>query len=227
VLVAAGADVDPATAAAIVSWPALEARERAADRVLAATDLRHPVFRAFGPAAANLGQVRFDRTWDITEAGGDVAARFTDGSPAVVERRGASRALVFASDLDSAWNDFPLHPGFVPFVVEAVRYVAGDGWGRREYLVADVPAGIRPVPGTYAAGEDGRRIVVNVDPAESSTPVMQPDEFTRMLRGSDTTAPGVQARRGEVLEARQGLWRYGLMLMLAALVMESVVGRAR
>ena len=35
-----------------------------------------------------------------------------------------------------------------------------------------------------------------------------------------------QAARDEQTESRQSLWRYGLFLMLAALVIESFIGRA-
>ena len=50
------------------------------------TDLRHPIFRPFGPLSANLGQVRFERTWRIRPEGWDIAARFSDGTPALLER---------------------------------------------------------------------------------------------------------------------------------------------
>ena len=225
--VAASEEVDPAAAAEIMDWPGFVVQERTADRVLAATDLRHPIFRPFGPIAANLGQLRFRRAWNVPGSGAEVAARFTDGSAALLERRGRSKILVFASDLDQQWNDFPLHPAFVPFVLEAVRYVAVDGPARREYLVGEAPPGVQPVPGTYVAGEDGRRIVVNVDLRESSTAVMQPEEFAAMLSQGGQTPPGVHSRRAEALEARLNLWRYGLILMLVALVAESAVGRAR
>ena len=36
-----------------------------------------------------------------------------------------SGLALFASDLDRRWNDFPLHPAFVPFAIESVRYVIG------------------------------------------------------------------------------------------------------
>lgn len=226
-LVAGGDEVDASAAAAIAGWQELAATEQPAPRILAATDLRHPVFRSFGPVAANLGQVRFQRAWTVSGGGAEIAARFTDGSPALLERRGRTRTLVFASDLDNGWNDFPLHPAFVPFVLETVKYVAGNGPGRREYLVGDAPPGVPPVPGAYPAGEDGRRVVVNVDPRESATAVMQPDAFESMVTRAAEAPTAARNRRAEALEAQQMLWRYGLILMLAALVAESAIGRAR
>jgi hypothetical protein len=58
----------------------------------------------------------------------------------------AGRAVVFASDLDNKWNDFPLHATFVPFIHEVIRYLSG-GQRSSDYVIAQVPAGVPPVPG--------------------------------------------------------------------------------
>ena len=88
-LIAASADVDPSAVVATMSLARTSRRSNrpAGGAVLAATDLRHPIFRPFGALAANLGQVRFARTWKVRPDGWDVAARFTNGSPALLERR--------------------------------------------------------------------------------------------------------------------------------------------
>ena len=99
---------------------AFSAIEQSGPLTLAATDLRHPIFRPFGALAANLGQVRSDRAWRVSPEGWSIVARFSNGSPALLERAlGAGRVVLFASDLDRQWNDFPLHPAFVPFALEA------------------------------------------------------------------------------------------------------------
>ena len=224
--VAAGVDVEPSALATIMDWRDFAAVEQEdVPMVLAATDLRHPIFRPFGPLAANLGQIRFSRAWRVRGGGWDVAARFTDGSPALLERReGKGRVVLFASDLDRRWNDFPLHSAFVPFALEAVRHITASPEERRDYLVAHVPHGARPEPGAYALPEDGRLVTVNVDVRESATAAVTPDEFRQMVRAIDGPAPPAE-RRAQQSEGRQNLWRYGLLLMLAALVAESVVGR--
>ncbi len=228
-LIAGSPDVDPAVLATMFEWETSirGTVEASAVTALSATDLRHPIFRPFGTLAANLGQVRFDRVWRLGGDGWDVAARFTDGSAALLERReGQGRVVLFASDLDRRWNDFPLHPVFVPFAMEAVRYVAGARDRGRDYLPGSAPEGAEGRPGVYRAKADGRAIAVNVDPRESSTSVVRPEEFTSMIERV-STAPGqaINARVQEV-EARQGYWQYGLLLMLAALVAESFMGRA-
>lgn len=228
VLVAGGPDVESSVLSTVFDWkPALATGEQGeAGVTLAATDLRHPIFRPFGALAANLGQVRFDRAWRIRPDGWDVAARFTDGAPALLERpSGAGRIVLFASDVDRRWNDFPLHAAFVPFVVEAVRYAAGSQDAAADYVVARVPRGTPAEPGIRGVPPRDRPVAVNVDPRESSVARLTPEAFQSMLDKVPAPAPAGEARALQT-ETLQGYWRYGLMLMIAALVAESVVGRA-
>ena len=225
-VVAASPDVDASVMATTMAWPGFTAVEQPADNaVLAATDLRHPIFRPFGALAANLGQVRFTRTWKVRPDGWDVAARLTDGSPALLERReGQGRVLLFVSDVDRRWNDFPLNAAFVPFVIEAVRHAAGLSDLPGEYLIADAPSGTPAEPGVYSTG-DGRRITVNVDPHESATAAITAAEFKAMIASTPAAVSRPPERQARQAEGAQNLWRYGLLLMLAALAAESMAGR--
>jgi hypothetical protein len=212
-----------------MGWSDFSAVEQSADPVvLAATDLRHPIFQPFGALAANLGQVRFTRAWRVRGEGWETIARFTDGTPALLERRQEQgRVVLFASDVDRRWNDFPLNPAFVPFALEAVRHVAVSVDARRDYPVGQAPPGTKAEPGIYPRESDRQRIAVNVDVRESTTARVTPEEFTAMLRQSEPQADAPIERRAQQIEGRQNLWQYGLMLMLGALIAESVVGRAR
>jgi hypothetical protein len=225
-LVFAGGDVEPAVLASIAGASDLRANARQEPLSLSLSDMQHPVFRPFGPLAANLGQIRFDRSWRVVADGWDVAARFTDGTPALVEREvGRGRVLLFASDVDRQWNDFPLHPAFVPFVVEAVQHAAASSTREREYLVGNAPSGVPRSPGIHQTAS-GRTIAVNVDARESRSVRMTSQEFDDMLTRSSEAAPRRQhANAAQHVEARQSLWQYGLVLMLAVLVIESVIGR--
>ena len=59
--VAASADVEEPVLSAALGWEPLGATEMSQAVRLSASDVRHPIFRPFGPFAANLGQVRFER----------------------------------------------------------------------------------------------------------------------------------------------------------------------
>jgi hypothetical protein len=226
--VAGSPEVEPIVLSTTFGWkPALGAAEQQVDSVaLSATDLRHPIVRAFGPLTANLGQIRFARAWRLDESGWDSAARFTDGSAALVERReGRGRVALFASDLDRRWNDFPLNPAYVPFVAETVRYVMVARDTRRDYFVGAAPPGAEAQPGVYRTSGDGRLVAVNVDPRESAIAVMPGSEFSSMIDAVQAAEGGIRDTRARQIEARQNYWQYGLLLMLAALVAESFVGR--
>ena len=227
--IAAAPDVEVSILAEMTGWkPPLTAVEQNGPLTLAATDLRHPIFRPFGALAANLGQVRVDRAWRVSPEGWSVVARFSNGTPALLERAaGQGRVVFFASDVDRRWNDFPLHPAFVPFALETLRYVAGDRRRPREYTVAGAPAQARQVPGVYL-GPDNRSFAVNVDTRESALDRMSPGDFegTVRLSGAGTGTPRGADKQAQQTESHQSYWQYGLVLMIATLVAESVVGRA-
>jgi hypothetical protein len=223
--VAAAADVDPAVLSTLLNWtPPIAPKDLRHAGVLAATDLRHPVLRSFDAVAANLGQVAFDRAWQIdARSGWRVVARYTNGEAALVERTGGpGRVLLFTSDVDRRWNDFPLHASFVPFAQETARYLGAHAPAVAAYLVADVPAGVPPQPGLVESG--GRAIAVNVDPRESRIERVTPSEFQSLVTRTASQARPRAERLAAQTEGQQNYWRYGLMLMLAALVVEAFVG---
>jgi len=112
---------------------------------------------------------------------------------------GKGRLLVFTSDLDNQWNRFPLHPSFVPFAIETARYLT---------------RGRQPHTG-----------VPTVNDGESNPAATSVDEFkngiTRTAR-ADNAAPLTVARE---VEDQQRWWQVGLLVMLAALAGEALVGR--
>ena len=209
----------------------------AAARRLAVVDPRHPVFRPFGDGAGMLGRVRFTRTARVSlpepgdapagAAGGPhVLARFDQGDPALIEYRpGSGRALVFASDLGMDWNDLPRHPGFVPFVQEAVRYLAGPGGLPRDAPLADIPVGLPRVPGVITLPASGRRVAVNVDPRESEPRPLTPDGFLARVGVAPVASGGMPAVDGATREAEQSLWWYVVLAVVVVLVGEAWLGR--
>jgi hypothetical protein len=223
---AAGPDLEVPVIAEMTGWqPPLAAAEQQGPLTLAPTDLRHPVFQPFGALSANLGQVRFDRAWRVAPDGWTIVARFSNGTPALVERAmGKGRVVLLASDVDRRWNDFPLHPSFVPFALETLRYVGGSR-AAHDYLVAEAPAEARHTPGVYRSA-DGRPFAVNVDTRESALEAMTADEFSRQVQRPASGAGQAALQHARQTEAHQSYWQYGLALMIATLIAESVAGRA-
>jgi len=235
-LIAAGLDVDGAVVADVLGSDAplrivTTTDAKPSPRALAPADARHPIFQRFGANASTLGLVQFQQVARVAGAGCQVVARFTTGESALIDcPAGEGRALVLASDLNNRWNDFPLHATFVPFLHEAVKYLAGARPHGGEYFVGDAPAGVAPAPGVVnlpappnAGAGQSRRIAVNVDPRESDPARMSVAEFqsavTRLKEDAASDAR-IEARQQE---DRQHLWQYALALVLMMLAAEGVV----
>lgn len=96
---------------------------------LAFLDRTLPGFELFsGPRSGDFGTARFFRRQHLApEADLDrVLARFEDGGAALLDRKvGDGRVMVWASTLDTYWNDFVLQPVFLPFLHQSVKNLSG------------------------------------------------------------------------------------------------------
>lgn len=84
--------------------------------------------------------VRASRTIPVEASLDDeVLVRLDNDEPFLIERRiGRGRVLLVAGGLENEWNDLPVRPVFVTFVVEAARYLSGAGQVERSFTVGDV-----------------------------------------------------------------------------------------
>ncbi|HKW47383.1 MAG TPA: hypothetical protein VJN70_08055, partial [Gemmatimonadaceae bacterium] len=125
---------------------------------LAWIDYDHPVFDVFNaPRSGDFATARFLRYRRLTvradtstgarrpagvadtASGSHVLARFDDGAPALVEHRvGRGKVLVWASTLDSYWNDLALQPVFLPFVQQVAKYAGRYSGARPWFTVGEV-----------------------------------------------------------------------------------------
>ena len=93
-------------------------------------DVQHPLFSRLrrGGAPVDWGAAVFFRAARVDvpdRSRARVLARFTAGSPAIVEHRvGAGRVVLVASSLHADTTTFPLRVGFVPFVHGLVAHLA-------------------------------------------------------------------------------------------------------
>ena len=145
---------------------------------------------------------------------------------------GAGRALVLATDLNNAWNDFPRRPSYVPFVHEMASYLVGASRRMRDVVVADVPPGVSRVPGPATRPGASHRMVVNVDPRESDpAPIAQAAFLERLDRRSTAGPPPTDSRReatrqdAERQENEQSYWWYALLAAFVVLAAETWLSR--
>lgn len=88
----------------------------------------HPVFAIFrGLHREAILSSQFYGYWKLApKEDAVVLARFSEGDPALIERRwGRGKLFVFASSLDPIWTDFPLRSAYVPFWYRLIEYAAG------------------------------------------------------------------------------------------------------
>ncbi len=112
-----------------VTWGASQEDRDSRALHLVKWEADHPIFTPFSKNAPELADAKFFKISLLgpTTATQDrkVLARFTNGAAALVEASiGAGRTLLFTSTLDRDWNDLPIHPGYLPLVQQAVRYLA-------------------------------------------------------------------------------------------------------
>ena len=98
-------------------------------------ELDSPVFALFQkPGNGSIAVPEFTRRFSfLEEPQSGVLARFHDGEPAILLRTvGLGKVLLVNSSADTAWNDWPRHRIYLPWIQTATRYLA-----RREAEATD------------------------------------------------------------------------------------------
>jgi hypothetical protein len=248
-LLSLGPDVDPGTLADVagvdLGVDATVVTVEGTASTLIVTDTRHPVFRPFAEPASALGDVAIQRYRPVrARPGRAVLAHFSGGAPALLEEPvGGGRLLMFTSDLDNQWNRLPLSPAFVPFAVEAMRYLTADRRSVQAWVLPSTPPGRAPVPGVFElngvgapgserppigegnSGQPSRRVAINVDVAESDPSTMGAEEFVAAVPRAARSAAAPAEANARGIEDEQRLWQIGLLVMLLALAGEGFIGR--
>ena len=108
---------------------------------LMALQTTHPALAAFNEVdGGDLAGVQVYRYRELTGVAAEATiARYDDGAVALAERRvGRGRVLVFTTTLDPHWNTLPMQPGYLPFVHETLKYLAGYVPTPEAFAVDDV-----------------------------------------------------------------------------------------
>lgn len=141
---------------------------------LGGLEFSHPVFELFrAPRSGDFSAARFYGYRAVTQPSGQVLARYDDGAPALLERKtGAGRLLLWTSTLDLGWNDLPVKPVFVPFLMTATKYLADYGEAAASLTVGQVV----PVPRKASAkGSSTRGDTIVVAPSGTRVSVDSED----------------------------------------------------
>ena len=133
--------------------PRIDAAAGSVERI-GGLDTTHPLFAADGPGIDLSGARIFSYRGLETGASDRVLARYGDGGAALLEKRfGDGRVLVLTSTLDAYWNDFALRPAFLPFLHQALGYLAEyEAYANRFEIgtIVDVLRHARALTGTDA-----------------------------------------------------------------------------
>lgn len=192
--------------------------------------------------------VKFYQVVRIDPAKGKVVAKFTDGSPLLLEKTvGAGRVLILASTFDNIANDLPLHASFVPFVEQSALYLSGGESTPAQYPVDSFV----DLKGGEIFGPDGKRalslaeagktpafklakegfwevrrpngqhelIAVHADRRESELETV-PKETLALWQSTGKAGP--EGGPGEAGEKPYSMWWYVLVALLVAAVAESI-----
>jgi len=232
-------------------WTVGPAPERD-DALLGDIDFRHPLFASFAdPRYSDFTRVRFwQRPAIVTPPGSRsvAAARFDDGSPAVLETPvGRGSLVVWAGAWTPTASQWVLSTKFVPWFQALARRAAGGpppptmaevGDPSAAGLGAPDEALARPGIVALAPAPTPRWLALNVPPAESRSTTIPLDEWEALgaplsLASNTPDAAAEQAearaavRAGSQaaarLEAGQQLWRWLLLATAALLALESLV----
>lgn len=203
------------------------------------------------------GNVHFSAAARITPSAGDrITQKFSDEMPIKIERTlGEGRILIFASTLDQATSDFPVHASYVPFILNTSAELAGSVGGRSSVTVGDaIPLrrSNRQSASVDVIGPDGKheialgeatrataftperegfyqiqtasgkhfQIAVNADRRESNLAKV-PAETLLLWRNTGVSSSNV-AGKAQAVSEPFSLWRYVLILVLIAAVVESI-----
>ncbi|MDH5789829.1 MAG: BatA domain-containing protein [Nitrospinota bacterium] len=96
---------------------------------LKAQPSNHPALKVFsGNMLKEMGRIPFRTLYSVEprrDRTFEVPMHFTNQFPAVIESNfGEGKVILFVSSLDRDWNNFPIHPTFLPWIQRWVKYSA-------------------------------------------------------------------------------------------------------
>jgi uncharacterized membrane protein len=115
-----------------------------------------------------------------------VIARFSNGFPALIERKhGAGSILFFASSCDRDWTNMPLRHIYLPLIHQLVRYITSRQQRLKSYLVSE------PVKYTFPPTEKKIEVTVTDPAGRAFEAKVKPAGGAITATFSETLTPGI------------------------------------
>ncbi len=125
-------------------------------------DMRHPLLSQ----TEGWNSVNVSRSMPLVEQDGDeVLIRLENNEPFLIEQKvGEGRLLLMPANLDNQWNDLPVRPVFVSFIIEAGRYLSGINEISRTYTAGAVlPLALTGASSGQVVDPDGETVLSLAD----------------------------------------------------------------
>ena len=147
--------------------------------------------------------VNISRSVPIEEQTDDqVLIRLDNNEPFLIERRiGAGRLLLVLNGLDNRWNDMPVRPVFVSFVIEAASYLSGASEIARTYVTgASLPLSLIGSASGQVVDPDGNTVLSLADTTRAQQINLDKPGFYEVYTSQDNmlVAANIDPRESEL-----------------------------
>lgn len=154
--------------------------------------------------------VNISRSIPIEEQADDqVLIRLENNEPFLIERKiGGGRLLLVLNGLDNRWNDMPVRPVFVSFVVEAASYLSGASEISRTYVTgASLPLSLIGSASGQVVDPDGNTVLSLADTTRAQQINLDKPGFYEVYTPQDDmlVAANIDPRESELVTISQEL----------------------
>ncbi len=154
--------------------------------------------------------VNVSRTIPVeVQAADQVLIRLENNEPFLIERRiGSGRLLLVLNGLDNRWNDLPIRPVFVSFMVEAAGYLSGVDEISKTYTTgASLPLSLIGSASGQVVDPDGNTVLSLTDTTRAQQINLDKPGFYEVYtpRGDTLVAANIDPRESELSKISQEL----------------------
>ena len=143
------------------------------------------------------------------DAADQVLIRLENNEPFLIERRiGAGRLLLILNGLDNRWNDLPVRPVFVSFIIEVAGYLSGINEISKTYTTgASLPLSLIGSASGQVVDPDGNTVLSLLDTTRAQQIKLDKPGFYEVYtpEGSTLVAANIDPRESRLSTISQEL----------------------